>query len=244
MTAVGWESWSDMGDGLRAFFWLLASAETWSVVRQSLIISLSATALAVLVGLPAGTLLAVQRFRGRRLVLTACNTGFGLPPVVVGLLLSILLLRHGPLGWLELRFTPTGLILAQFILSCPIVMGLTAAAIQQLNPKLRLQIKALGASHGQMLWLLCREARLPLAAAYMAAFGSVVSEVGASLLVGGNLPGSTRVLTTAIVMEASQGNYDKALAYGLILLLLVLTIVGLLTWLQQRDEQGTLTSHG
>jgi tungstate transport system permease protein len=192
----------------------------------------------LLVGLPLGTWLALASFRGRRLLLTAFNTGFGLPPVVVGLILSILLLRHGPLGWLNLRFTPTAVILAQFLLSCPIVIGLTAAAIQQLNPKLRLQMAALGASRWQMLGLLWREARLPLLAAYMAAFGSVISEVGASQMVGGSLPGSTRVLTTAIVMETGKGHYDRALAYGLILLALVLGIVGLLTWLQQREAHA------
>ena len=151
------------------------------------------------------------------------------------LILSILLLRHGPLGWLNLRFTPTAVITAQFILSCPIMISLTAAAIQQLNPKLLLQLRALGASRWQMLWLLGREARLPILAAYMAAFGSIISEVGASVMVGGNLPGSTRVLTTAIVMETGMGHYDRAMAYGIILLLLVVVIVGLLTWLQQSE---------
>jgi tungstate transport system permease protein len=184
-----------------------------------------------------GVWVALTSFRGRKVLLTCFNTGFGLPPVVIGLILSILLLRHGPLGWLNVRFTPGAMILAQFILACPIMISLTAAAIQSLNPKLRLQLQALGASRWQMLWLLGREIRLPLLAAYMAAFGSVVHEVGASQMVGGNLPGSTRVLTTAIVMETGMGHYDRAIAYGIILLLLVMAIAAVLTWLQQRDAQ-------
>jgi tungstate transport system permease protein len=158
--------------------------------------------------------------------------------VVVGLIMSILLLRHGPLGFLNLRFTPTAvMVIAQFILSCPIMINLTVAAVQQLNPKLGLQMQALGASQWQMLWLFARETRLPLLAAYMAAFGSIISEVGASVMVGGNLPGSTRVLTTAIVMETGMGHYDRAMAYGMILLLLVVVVVGTFTLVQQREAR-------
>lgn len=234
---ANWDQWTDLWEGLNGACRLLLTGdvETWTVIRQSLLISLSATCLSLLAGLPLGAWLALASFRGRGLLLTAFNAGFGLPPVMVGLVLSILLLRHGPLGWLNLRFTPAAMVIAQFILSWPIVINLTATAIQQLNPRLRLQMLALGASRLQMLWLLAREVRLPLLAAYMAAFGSVVSEVGASLMVGGNLPGTTRVLTTAIVMETGMGNYDRALAYGIILLLIVAVLVGLLTWLQQRE---------
>jgi tungstate transport system permease protein len=232
-----WSYWEDLRDGLAGAFTLLlgGDAETWAVIRQSLLISGSATLLALLAGVPLGIGLALCRFRGRGLLLTAFNTGFGLPPVVVGLILSILFLRHGPLGWLGLRFTPTAMVAAQFLLSWPLVVGLTAAAVQQLGPRLPMQLRALGASRGQVAWLLARETRLPLLAVAMAAFGAIVSEVGASLMVGGNLPGSTRVLTTAIVMETSLGRYDRALAFGFILLLLVALVVGVLTWLQQRE---------
>jgi tungstate transport system permease protein len=127
------------------------------------------------------------------------------------------------------------LIIAQFILCLPIVINLTAVAVQQLNPKLRLQMRALGASRWQLMWLLGREIRLPLLGAYMAAFGIVVHEVGASQMVGGNLPGSTRVLTTAILMETGMGHYDRAMAYGIVLLLLVGIVAALLTWVQQRE---------
>ena len=237
MASANWDYWSELGTGFTDAVFLLVTfdPETWSVIRQSLLISTTATLAALLIGVPIGMWIALSSFRGRSLLFTIFNTGFGLPPVVVGLILSILLLRHGPLGWLNLRFTPAAMIIAQFILSTPIVINLTAVAIQQLNPKLWMQMKALGASRSQMLWLMGREIRLPLIGAYMAGFGAVISEVGASQMVGGNLPGSTRVLTTAIVMETGMGHYDRAMAYGIILLLLVAVVVGLLTWFQQQD---------
>lgn len=234
-----WDYWGELGTGLVAAVTLLVTgdAETWAIIRQSLLISVSAALAGTLVGIPIGMWLAQASFRGRTVVLALCNTGFGLPPVVVGLVLAILLLRHGPLGALNLRFTPMAMIIGQFILCLPVIVNLTVVALQQLNPKLRLQMLTLGASRWQLLWLLGREIRLPLLAAYMAGFGAVVSEVGASQMLGGNLPGSTRVLTTAIVMETGMGHYDRAMAYGLVLLLLVALVVGLLTWAQQRDTQ-------
>lgn len=236
---VNWGYWSDLGLGLQDAVVLLLTgdAETWGVIRQSLLISTLASVVALVVGVPLGAWIARASFRGQGLLLALFNLGFGLPPVVVGLLFSILLLRHGPLGWLNLRFTPAAMVLAQFILSVPIVINLTASAIQQLNPNLQVQITALGASRLQMLWLLVREIRLPAIGAYMAGFGAVVSEVGASQMVGGNLPGSTRVLSTAIVMETGMGHYDRAMAYGIVLLLLVGVVAGVLTWIQQRDAR-------
>ena len=232
-----WDYWGELGAGFIGALTLLVTGdpETWAIIRQSLLISVSATLASMVLGVPIGAWIAYASFRGRRVLLAIFNTGFGIPPVVVGLFLSILLLRHGPLGHLNLRFTPAAMIIGQFILSLPIVINLTVVALQQLNPKLRLQIRALGASRWQMLWLLGREIRLPLLVAYMAGFGAVVSEVGASQMLGGNLPGSTRVLTTAIVMETGMGHYDRAMAYGIVLLLLVALIVGLLTWAQQSD---------
>ncbi len=237
MGAVSWEYWSELGSGFVGAILLLVTGdpETWTIIRQSLFISITASIASIVPGVPIGAWVAVSSFPGRNLVMTTFNTGFGLPPVVVGLILSILLLRHGPLGGLNLRFTPTAMIIAQFILCLPIVINLTAVAVQQLNPKLRLQMRALGASRWQLMWLLGREIRLPLLGAYMAAFGAVVHEVGASQMVGGNLPGSTRVLTTAVVMETGMGHYDRAMAYGVVLLLLVGVVAALLTWVQQRD---------
>ena len=236
MSAFNWEYWSELGTGFVDAILLLVTgdADTWAIIRQSLFISITATLASIIPGVPIGAWIAGASFPGRNLLMSAFNTGFGLPPVVVGLVLSILLLRHGPLGGLNLRFTPTAMIIAQFILCCPLVINLTAVAVQQLDPKLRLQMRALGASRAQVLWLLGREIRLPLLGAYMAAFGAVVHEVGASQMVGGNLPGSTRVLTTAIVMETGMGRYERAMAYGIVLLLLVGGIAGLLTWVQQR----------
>jgi len=203
--------------GTKHALWLLFSGdpEVWRITFLSLQISLTATALSMLIGIPLGTFLALTEFPGRRFVLSLVNTGMSLPPVVVGLFVTIFLWRSGPLGFLRLLYTPTAMILAQVVIAAPIVTGLTVAAIQQLNPKLRLQILALGASRAQLVWLLLREARLPLLAAIMAGFGGVISEIGASMMVGGNILGHTRVLTTATVMETSKGNFDIAIEEGL-----------------------------
>lgn len=205
---------------------------TWLSIKVSAI----ATLLSLIAGIPGGMALALTRFPGRGLLVTLVNTGMGLPPVVVGLFVSIFLWRSGPLGFLELLYTPTAIVIAQFVIAAPIVTGLTIAAIQQLNPRLRLQFLGLGASRGQLLWLLTREARLPLLAAIMAGFGGVISEVGASMMVGGNLLGHTRVLTTATVLETGKGNFDVAIALSVILLVLVFGVNYLLTWIQQRGR--------
>ncbi|HZU07971.1 MAG TPA: ABC transporter permease [Chloroflexota bacterium] len=215
---------------------LSGDAEVWQVTLLSLRVSLAATAISLLAGVPLGAWLALARFPGRRLLLAAVHTGMGMPPVVAGLVLTVLLWRTGPLGSLGLLYTPTAIVLAQVVLALPIVTGLSAAAIQQLNPLLRLQILALGATRTQYLWLLAREARLPLLAAAMAGFGAVISEVGAAMMVGGNIQGQTRVLTTAIVLETSKGNFDLALALGLLLLALVYAVNLGLTWVQQRGR--------
>lgn len=144
--------------------------------------------------------------------------------------------RYGPLGFLGLLYTPTAMVIAQAIIASPIVTGFTIAAIQSLNPKIRLQILALGASRLQLLWLLLREARLGLLAAVIAGFGGVISEVGASIMVGGNLKGSTMVLTTATVLEVNKGNYEIATAFSIILLTLAFGITAFLTSAQQRGR--------
>jgi tungstate transport system permease protein len=222
--------------GTRHALWLLLSGdpEVWRITFLSLQISLTATVMSLLLGIPLGTYLALAEFPGRRLALSLVNTGMSLPPVVVGLFVTIFLWRSGPLGFLRLLYTPTAMIIAQVVIAAPIVTGLTVAAIQQLNPKLRLQILALGASRTQLVWLLPREARLPLLAAIMAGFGGVISEIGASMMVGGNILGHTRVLTTATVMETGKGNFDVAIALSVILLLLIFAINAMLTYTQQR----------
>ncbi|MEQ8163600.1 MAG: ABC transporter permease, partial [Smithellaceae bacterium] len=176
-------------------------------------------------------------FPGRKLVVTLINTGMGLPPVVVGLFVTILIWRNGPLGFLDILYTPYAMIIAQAIIATPIVMGISLAAIQNLPPNLRLQILSLGASRLQMVWILVKESKLPLLAAVMAGFGGVISEVGASIMVGGNIKGYSRVLTTATVMETGKGNFDIAIALGIILLLLAFMVNLFLTHVQQRQQQ-------
>ncbi|MBI2539184.1 MAG: ABC transporter permease [Deltaproteobacteria bacterium] len=185
---------------------------------------------------PIGIFLALTQFPGRSITVALINTGMGLPPVVVGLFVSIFLWRSGPLGLLELLYTPTAMVIAQLVIAFPIVAGLTMAAFQTLNPNLSLQLLGIGASRSQLLWLLCKEARLPLLAAVMAGFGGVISEVGASMMVGGNIRGQTRVLTTATVLETGKGNFEIAIALGLILLILTFAVNFLLTHIQQREQ--------
>ena len=211
--------------------------ELGSITLLSLQVSGLATLLSLALGLPFGTWLALGRFRGRSLVLSTINTGMALPPVVVGLVVAILLWRSGPLGELRLIYTPAAIVLAQIVIAAPVVTGLTAAALQQLDPRLQLQLLGLGASRGQMIWALWREARLPLLAALMAGFGSVISEVGASMMVGGNIRGQTRVLTTAIVLETSRGEFERAMALGLLLLGITFLINAGLTWIQQHGAR-------
>ena len=211
-------------------------AEIWEITWLSLKISGSATLIALLLGVPLGIALALIRFPGRNTTVALINTGMGLPPVVVGLFVSIFLWRSGPLGFMELIYSPTAMVIAQVIIAFPIVAGLSLASFQALDPKLALQLLGIGASKPQLLWLLCKEARLPLLAAVMAGFGGVISEVGASMMVGGNIRGQTRVLTTATVLETGKGNFDIAIALGLILLALTFTINFFLTRIQQREH--------
>ena len=225
-------------EGIKKAFWLLITfdPEVMGITWLSLKVSGIATLISLLIGISSGMGIALSSFPGRRIVVSLINTGMGLPPVVVGLFVTIFLWRNGPLGFFGLLYTPSAMIIAQAIIATPIVMGITLAAIQQLPPKLQLQILAIGATRIQMVWLLTREARLPLLAAVMAGFGGVISEVGASIMVGGNIKGYSRVLTTATVMETSRGNFDVAIALGIILLLLAYFINLVLTHLQQKER--------
>jgi len=222
---------------LKAFYLLLTlDPEVYGITLLSLQVSGSATLISLFVGISLGTAVALAKFPGRSLVVSLLNTGMGLPPVVVGLFVTVFLWRNGPLGFLEILYTPTAMILAQAIIATPIVTGISLAAIQALPKNLRLQILALGATRLQMVWILIKEAKLPLLAAVMAGFGGVISEVGASIMVGGNIKGYSRVLTTATVMETSRGNFDVAIALGIILLLLAYLINLVLTHIQQRER--------
>ncbi len=213
-------------------------AEVFQITSLSLQVSAIATLISLLIGLPFGTLLALGNFRGRSFILSIINTGMALPPVVVGLVVAMTLWRSGPLGDLRLIYTPVAIIIAQTIIAAPVVTGLTAAALEALDPRLSQQLLGLGASRGQMVWYLWREARLPLLAALMAGFGSVISEVGASMMVGGNIRGQTRVLTTAIVLETSKGEFETALALSALLLILTYLVNLALTWIQQRSRKA------
>lgn len=225
-------------EGVRQAVWLLLTGdpEVLAVTWLSLGVSGTATLVSLVVGIPLGTLLALARFPGRSVLLAAVNTGMGMPPVVVGLFVTILLWRSGPLGLLGLLYTPAAMVIAQVVIAAPMVTGLTAAAMQGLDPRLRLQLLGLGASRLQLLLSLWKEARLPLLAGVMAGFGAVISEVGAVMMVGGNIKGQTRVLTTATVMETARGNFEVAIALGLILLLLAYVVNLGLTMVQQRGK--------
>jgi tungstate transport system permease protein len=225
-------------EGIKKAFWLLITfdPEVMGITLLSLQVSGTATLISLLIGISFGTAVALLRFSGRKFVVSLINTGMGLPPVVVGLFVTIFLWRNGPLGFFGILYTPTAIIIAQAVIATPIVMGITLAAIQQLPQKLQLQILSLGATRLQMVWILIKEAKLPLLAAVMAGFGGVISEVGASIMVGGNIKGYSRVLTTATVMETSRGNFDIAIALGIILLLLAYFINLVLTNIQQRER--------
>jgi tungstate transport system permease protein len=216
---------------------MIFDPEVWGITLLSLQVSALATLISLLIGLPFGTWLALGSFPGRSMLLSVINTGMALPPVVVGLVVAIMLWRSGPLGNLRLIYTPWAIVIAQTVIAAPVVTGLTAAALEALDPRLQQQLLGLGASRAQMIWYLWREARLPLLAALMAGFGSVISEVGASMMVGGNIKGQTRVLTTAIVLETSKGEFGQALALSTLLLILTYLINLALTWLQQRGQK-------
>lgn len=228
------EIWNGVTESIR----LLASGDrdVWEIILLSLRVSLSATAVSLLIGVPIGSLLALTRFPGRSILIGLVHTGMGLPPVTVGVIVSLLLWRSGPFGDFRLLYTPTAMVIAQAVIATPIVIGLTIAALQGLDPRLRLQLATLGASRVQATWWLLREAKLPILAAVMAGFGAVISEVGAAMMVGGNIKGETRVLTTTTVLEVGRGNYDIAVALSIVLLIMTYTVNLTLTVVQQRQR--------
>jgi tungstate transport system permease protein len=222
-------------NGLVQAFWLIVTGdpEVMRITALSLKVSGIATLCSLILGIPIGSFIGLARFPGRGFVLSFINTGMALPPVVVGLFVSIMLWRSGPLGMLQLLYSPTAIVMAQFILAFPVVTGLTVAAMQQIDPKLRLQLLGLGASRIQLVMQLLKEARLAMLAAIMAGFGAVISEIGASMMVGGNILHYTRVLTTATVLETARGNFELAIALSAILLVITFLINWALTAIQQ-----------
>ena len=204
------------------------------ILSRTAAVSVTATLIALCIGVPLGTAIALLRLPGRRLIVTAVNTGMAVPTVVVGLFVAMALWRSGPVGGLDLIYTLRGMVIAQVLIATPLITAITLAALQLLPPDLPDQLRGLGANRRQLVVQLWLEARLPLLAAAMAGFGHAVSEVGAATIVGGNLHGQTQVMTTAIVEDVGRGEFGSASAYAGVLLVLAFAVNGLLTSVQQR----------
>ena len=205
-----------IGEAVRLIF--SGDSSLWEIVRLTLFVSGLALLFAALIGVPSGAWLGLRKFRGEHWLNSVIYTGMGFPPVVVGLVVFMLLSRQGMLGDLGLLFTPQAMVLAQTVLALPLVMGVTMTAVHAVHPELRLQLQSLGATEGQVMRAVLSEARYGVIVGLVAGFGAAVSEVGAVMLVGGNIEGKTRVMTTAIVLETRQGNFELALALGVILM--------------------------
>jgi len=225
--------------GIKQAFLLLFSnnREVYEIVLLTIKVSGIAVIISMAAGIPAGLVVGLNNFKGKRFIVSIINTGMGLPPVAAGLLVAIFLWRSGPLGFMRLMYTPTAMIIAQILIAAPIIAGVTLAAIQQVNPKLKTQALSLGAGKWQVLWLMANEAKLPTLAAIMAGFGGVISEVGAVMMVGGNIKDQTRVLTTATVQFVRMGNLSMAIALVIILLILSFAVNLVLTLIQQKENK-------
>lgn len=225
-----------MWRGLVEAFGLLVGfdQEILTIVTMTLKVTGTAALIAMVIGLPVGVYIGLAKFRGRKLFVALTNTGMALPPVVVGLFVYLLISRYGPLGFLDILYTPAAMIVAELIIATPMVIGVTLAAVQALDQRLISQIISLGANNVQLFFKIVREARLGLLASVAAGFGAIISEVGAVMMVGGNIKDSTRVLTTAIVMETRQGHTSMAIALSIILLALAFIVNGFITYAQQR----------
>ena len=226
-------------DGLRLFF--TGDRDLWQIISVSAQVSGVALLISAVVGIPLGALLGLVHFRGRRLVQAIIYTGMGLPPVVVGLAVYLLISRNGILGplnwsWVPELFTVPAMIFAQVIIATPLVMGYTMSAVADVSPDLRLQLQSLGATRSQVIWAVLREARLGVIVALVGGLGSIISELGAVQMVGGNIEGSTRVLTTAIMLETRQGDFAMAIGLGMVLLLLSFVINVGMTLLQGKGN--------
>jgi tungstate transport system permease protein len=223
--------WNAVVDAVVLLF--SGSPEVWPIISLSLAVSGTATALAAIIGIPIGYALGISRFAGRGAVILLVNTAMGFPPVVIGLFVYMALSRTGPLGFLALLFTPPAMVIAQVILAAPLVAGVTTAAIGSVPRDLRLQVRALGASRMQESFAVLKEARRGVMAAVIAGFGGIISEVGAVQILGGNIEGSTRVMTTAILFNVRRGEFGMAMAWAMILIgIAIVANVGLTT-LQQ-----------
>jgi len=226
---------------------MVTVSQFYHALWLSLFVSGSATVIGALIGIPLGALLAEYDFRGKRGVLTLVHAFMGLPPVVVGLFTFLIIARSGPLGGLSLVYTVTAMIIVQVILAAPIITGLTHAALKDLDPRLGLQARSLGASRMQSVLVKAREARAGLVAAVIAGFGRVIAEVGAVTIVGGAISGKTDTLTTLTVKLTRQGYTSLALLVGVVLIVLAVIVNVFLTRLQtdrsQREDQKRVTGY-
>jgi tungstate transport system permease protein len=227
-----------LAEGFRRAVALLLSgdAEVLGIALLTLKVAVVATIVACGIGLPLGYFLATRRFWGRRAALTAVNTALAFPTVVVGLLLYGLLSRRGPLGGLGWLYTWQAIVIGDVLLALPIAAALSAAAVQGVDPRVRRTAETLGAGRWRTAWTVAREARFALAAVITAAFGQVVAEIGAAMIVGGNIRGSTRTLTTAVALYTSQGDFGLALALGLVLIAMALIVNVALQALQGKGD--------
>lgn len=214
--------------------------DVFEILLLTLKVSGSAVFFSMMIGIPIGVAVGLNKFPLKKFVTAVINTGMGLPPVAAGLIVTLFIWRSGPLGFWELLYTPSAMVIAQVLIASPIIAGITLAAVQQIDPKLKQQALSLGANRFQVFWILIKEARLPALAAIMAGFGGVISEVGAVTMVGGNIKGETRVLTTATVQMVRMGNFNTAIALVMILLVLAFGVNFFLTLIQQREKVGWL----
>jgi tungstate transport system permease protein len=221
-----------LGQGLLEALQLILQRDTAliEVTRLSILVSALATVFAALVGIPAGISLAIGRFRGKGLVETLVNTGMGLPPVIVGLVVTLFLWRSGPFGPLQLLYTPEAMVIAQFIVAVPLIAGLTRASVELLSPEILQALRVDGAHAFAIGREIARAAQPQVLVAVAAGFGRAIAEVGASLMVGGNIAGYTRILTTDIALETGRGNFSLAIALGIVLLFLAFLVNAVLYW--------------
>ncbi len=225
-------------EGLKGAFSYLISGENeiYQITFLSLRIAFLSTLISSAIGIPFGILLGVKKFKGQKFLLLLNNTGLALPPTVAGLFIAILLWRTGPLGNLRLIYTPTAIVIAEVFLTIPIITSLVASTVAEKKNKVHELLLSLGADKSQYVWLLIREIRISVITAILLGFGRAISEVGAAMIVGGNIAGQTRTLTTAIVLEVSKGQFDKALAISFILLAIVFSLTALAMKLQKIED--------
>lgn len=224
-------------EGIKDALLLLATLdpEFYAIVRLSLFVSLTATLLAGIIAIPSGIVIGIKEFPGRKIIIRIIYTLMSMPPVVIGLIIFLLLLRNGPLGQFRLNFTPTAMIIAQFCLVTPIITGVVINGTKERGQDIRELARTLGASRTQTLWLLIKELRINIMSAIVTGYGRAISEVGAVMVVGGNIRGHTRVMTTTIAMLRNMGEYSLAIATGIVLLLISFIINSLLYhWQQER----------